>query len=217
MEDTKVVELLDSYYKKHEPLLVTIKDEETGKEFTYHLKRYLSINERISLINNIIDSCFDEEGIYLSELFEPIFDTYILQALTDVPVIKKEIESDETENNNEETDVIDLQKSYDLFKSLNVFSIKDANFAELYWDLNDEVKNKIYEKQKADKNKIYNDLADIVERVKDFINKAIDKIESIDVDSFVADVQKIASRAQEINSDNMMDILIKLNHSDEKK
>lgn len=113
-------------------------ESDTQYEIEVNVRNYMTIDEKSTFIQRVISNCFDENGNYIPEYRDPMFQITILQMLTDVPVFERTIKL--LDSNGNETDetrkVIDIEKTYTLCKALNLGSkVSNNKFINLYAEL----------------------------------------------------------------------------------
>lgn len=99
------------------------------KSFDVKLKTDMTVDEKSTFIDRVVNGCFDSNNEYRPEFRDAIFQITVLQMLSDVPVFTKKMkELDENDNETEKKiDVIDIDKTYSLCKKLNL--VRNANDA----------------------------------------------------------------------------------------
>lgn len=121
------------------------------KSFNVTLKTDITIDEQSAFIDRVVNSCFDTNNEFRPEFKDAIFQITILQMFSDVPVFTKKMsELDENDNETEKKiDVIDIDKTYNLCKKLNLFNNGNDAFKNLYNRLLILVEEKLtFEKQR---------------------------------------------------------------------
>ena len=92
------------------------------KSFDVTLKTEMTVDDKSTFIDRVVNGCFDNNNEYRPEFRDAIFQITILQMLSDVPVFTKKMK--ELDENNNETenkiDVVDINKTYSLCKKLNL-------------------------------------------------------------------------------------------------
>lgn len=120
------------------------------KSFDVTLKTEMTVDDKSTFIDRVVNGCFDSNNEYRPEFRDAIFQITILQMLSDVPVFTKKM--NELDENNNETenkiDVVDIDKTYSLCKKLNLFDKADDSFKKLYNELLSLVEEKIEFEQK---------------------------------------------------------------------
>ena len=113
----KIVSLYQKDYKPQK-IPIEIKDD-IGSEsvkIDVLVKNSLSIEEIEYFIDRVVDSCFDLSGKYLPHMFDVVFEITLLQMTTDIPMFGDEYK----ETKVAESQIIDIEKSYELCKAINI-------------------------------------------------------------------------------------------------
>jgi len=136
-------EIVSLYQKDYKPQKIPIEIRNNiGSEsvkIDVLVKNTLSIDEIEYFIDRVVDSCFDLSGKYLPYMFDVVFEITLLQMTTDIPMF--EDESEEIED--DKTHIVDIEKSYELCKAVNIkgalvtfgfFGIRYNNLATYLYD-----------------------------------------------------------------------------------
>ena len=107
------------------------------QSFDVTLKTNMTVDDKSVFIDRVVNGCFDSNTEYRPEFRDAIFQITILQMLSDVPVFTKKMnELDEKGNEIEKKiDVIDIDKTYDLCKKLDLFHKANDAFRVLVNEL----------------------------------------------------------------------------------
>lgn len=140
--------------------IMEIADDLTPNEITYTLgnakdkdeivamitlKIKLTIDEKAAFVTRVVNSVFDENGDYMPWYVEPIFMITLMQMTTNVPVFKRKVVDEVT---GKKIDVLNVEKSYDLAKALNLRGVNNEIYQNLIAELQNLVADKIeYRKQ----------------------------------------------------------------------
>lgn len=96
------------------------------------VKNELSIEDKGNFIDRVVNACFDTDGDFIPQYLDPVFMITLLQMTTNVPVFEREIELDD----GSKTTVIDIEKTYELCKAINlIHNVKDNAFQALVAEL----------------------------------------------------------------------------------
>ena len=96
------------------------------------IKNELSIEDKGSFVDRVVNACFDIDGDFMPQYLDPVFMITLLQMTTNVPVFEREIELDDCEK----TTVVDIEKTYELCKAINLIqNVKDNAFQSLVTEL----------------------------------------------------------------------------------
>ena len=96
------------------------------------IKNELSIEDKGSFVDRVVNACFDIDGDFMPQYLDPVFMITLLQMTTNVPVFEREIELDD----GEKTTVVDIEKTYELCKAINLIqNVKDNAFQSLVTEL----------------------------------------------------------------------------------
>lgn len=114
------------------------------------VRNFMSIDEKGTFVDRVVNSCFDSDDDFHPELRDAVFQITLLQMLTDASVFTKKVpELDENgEPTDKKIDVIDIDKTYNLCRCLNLYAkIDNPVFRSLYDELNHLVAEKIIFRQ----------------------------------------------------------------------
>ena len=148
------------------------------------IKTKLSIDERGSLINRVVNSCFVGTEYHV-EMLEPIFQISVMQMFTDKPVI-----TTKATINNEEVETLDYNATYEMIQNDNIFN-EIVNSLQLYYIENlhsDVIESLEYKKSQniaqtsSVSDKIVNSFVGVLDAIRDVVenmdmSKATDIIE----------------------------------------
>lgn len=121
-----------------------------GQSIDIQVRNYMSIDEKGTFVDRVVNSCFDSDDDFHPELRDAVFQITLLQMLTIASVFTKKVpELDENGNATEKKiEVIDIDKTYNLCRCLNLYAkIDNPVFRSLYDELNHLVAEKIIFKQ----------------------------------------------------------------------
>lgn len=109
------------------------------------VKNELPIEDKGSFVDRVVNACFDMDGDFIPQYLDPVFMITLLQMTTNVPVFEREIEID----NDEKASVVDIEKTYELCKAINLIqNVKDNAFQALVAELRGMTVEKLeYRKQ----------------------------------------------------------------------
>ena len=140
--------------------IMEIADDLTPNEITYRLgnakdkdeivamvtlKIKLTIDEKAAFVTRVVNSVFDENGDYMPWYVEPMFMITLMQMTTNVPVFKRKVPDEAT---GKKIDVLDIEKSFDLAKAMNLRSANNETYQNLIVELQTLISDKIeYRKQ----------------------------------------------------------------------
>ena len=134
--------LLKSYRDCKKNIVLRIKNPNNTEECLMEIpvKNELSIEDKGNFIDRVANACFDTDGNFVPQYFEPVFEITLLQMLTPIPVFEQEIELDD----GTKTSVVDIEKTYALCNAIDlIYNIKDKTFQHLVIELKDMVDEKI--------------------------------------------------------------------------
>lgn len=126
--------LLKVYRNQKTDVTLHMANPENPEEIIMEIsvKNELSIEDKGNFIDRVVNACFDMDGDFIPQYLDPVFMITLLQMTTNVPVFEREIELDD----GSETTVIDIEKTYELCKAINlIHNIKDNAFQALVAEL----------------------------------------------------------------------------------
>lgn len=144
----KSVNALMDVYKNHKinvVLTLTDPDNEDVVLMEIPIKNEMSIDEQGMFVNRVVNACFDSNGDFIPQILDAVFMITLLQMTTNVPVFEKSITLDDGSTE----DVLDIDKTYELCKAINlVANVKDNSYQQLIQGLRQMVCDKLeYRKQ----------------------------------------------------------------------
>lgn len=154
-----------------------------------HVRNYMSVDEKGTFVDRVVNNCFDNDDFH-PELRDVVFQITLLQMLTDVSVFTKKVpefgeNGEPTEN---KIEVIDVDKTYDLCRCLNLYAkIDNPVFRSLYDELNHLVAEKIIFKQ---------------QRILMGEKKNLDRTKA-DIENALALISSVSEKLTDVLSDNM--------------
>lgn len=126
--------LLKVYRNQKTDVTLHMANPENPEEIIMEIsvKNELSIEDKGNFIDRVINACFDMDGDFIPQYLDPVFMITLLQMTTNVPVFEREIEL----NDGSKTTVIDIEKTYELCKAINlIHNVKDNAFQALVAEL----------------------------------------------------------------------------------
>lgn len=126
--------LLKVYRNQKTDVTLHMADPENPEEIIMEIsvKNELSIEDKGNFIDRVVNACFDTDGDFIPQYLDPVFMITLLQMTTNVPVFEREIELDD----GSKTTVIDIEKTYELCKAINlIHNVKDNAFQALVAEL----------------------------------------------------------------------------------
>lgn len=126
--------LLKVYRNQKTDVTLHMANPENSEEIIMEIsvKNELSIEDKGNFIDRVVNACFDMDGDFIPQYLDPVFMITLLQMTTNVPVFEREIELDD----GSKTTVIDIEKTYELCKAINlIHNVKDNAFQTLVAEL----------------------------------------------------------------------------------
>lgn len=126
--------LLKVYRNQKTDVTLHMANPENPEEIIMEIsvKNELSIENKGNFIDRVVNACFDMDGDFIPQYLDPVFMITLLQMTTNVPVFEREIELDD----GSKTTVIDIEKTYELCKAINlIHNVKDNAFQALVAEL----------------------------------------------------------------------------------
>ena len=126
--------LLKVYRNQKTDVTLHMANPENPEEIIMEIsvKNELSIEDKGNFIDRVVNACFDMDGDFIPQYLDPVFMITLLQMTTNVPVFEREIELDD----GSKTTVIDIEKTYELCKAINlIHNVKDNAFQALVAEL----------------------------------------------------------------------------------
>lgn len=126
--------LLKVYRNQKTDVTLHMANPENPEEIIMEIsvKNELSIEDKGNFIDRVVNACFDTDGDFIPQYLDPVFMITLLQMTTNVPVFEREIELDDRSK----TTVIDIEKTYELCKAINlIHNVKDNAFQTLVAEL----------------------------------------------------------------------------------
>jgi len=156
-------------------------------------KTKLSIDERGSLINRVVNSCFVDTEFHV-EMLEPIFQISVMQMFTDKSVITTKATVDD-----KEVETLDYNATYEMIQNDNIFNaIKNSLQAYCIEDLHSDVVESLeYKKSQvlASQTSISDPIILSVTNVIDSVRKMVETFDP----SQYKDIIELAKNANKFN------------------
>ena len=121
-----------------------------GQFLDVQVKRLMTVDEKTTFVERVANGCFDSFDDYHPELRDVIFQITVLQMLTNVPAYSSKIDvtDDAGVPTGEKTEIVDIDKTYNLCKCLDLRTkIADPVFVSLYDELLHLVTEKVVFRQ----------------------------------------------------------------------
>ena len=144
----KSVNALMDIYKNHKTnvvLTLTDSDNKDAVLMEIPIKNEMSVDEQGAFVDRVVNACFDSNGDFIPQILDAVFMITLLQMTTNVPVFEKSLTLDDGSTE----DVLDIDKTYELCKAINLVSnVKDTSYQQLVQGLRQMVCDKLeYRKQ----------------------------------------------------------------------
>lgn len=144
----KSVNALMDIYKNHKTNVVLTLTDPDNKDVVLMeipIKNEMSVDEKGAFVDRVVNACFDSNGDFIPQILDAVFMITLLQMTTNVPVFEKSITLDDGSTE----DVLDIDKTYELCKAINlVANVKDNSYQQLIQGLRQMVCDKLeYRKQ----------------------------------------------------------------------
>lgn len=144
----KSVNALMDIYKNHKTnvvLTLTDPDNKDAVLMEIPIKNEMSVDEQGAFVDRVVNACFDSNGDFIPQILDAVFMITLLQMTTNVPVFEKSLTLDDGSIE----DVLDIDKTYELCKAINlVANVKDNSYQQLIQGLRQMVCDKLeYRKQ----------------------------------------------------------------------
>ena len=144
----KSVNALMDIYKNHKTnvvLTLTDSDNKDAVLMEIPIKNEMSVDEQGAFVDRVVNACFDSNGDFIPQILDAVFMITLLQMTTNVPVFEKSLTLDDGSTE----DVLDIDKTYELCKAINlVANVKDNSYQQLIQGLRQMVCDKLeYRKQ----------------------------------------------------------------------
>lgn len=120
------------------------------QNFDVQVKNYMTLDEKATFIDRVVNGCFDDNDDFHPELKDAVFQITILQMLTNASVFTTKVDEVDFLGNStgEKIEVIDVDKTYNLCKCLNLYEkCQNEVFRSLYDELSYLVDGKIIFRQ----------------------------------------------------------------------
>lgn len=126
----------------------TLIDPQNGKNeiAKIQLKTNLTIDEKSAFVSRVVNGMFGEDGNYMPWFLDPLFMITLVQMTTNVPVFKRK----HTDGDGKKIDVVDVEKTYELAKALNLGNVPNESYHMLVAELQGMIRESIeYYKQRV--------------------------------------------------------------------
>lgn len=160
-----------------------------------HVKNSLTIPEKGLFVDRVVNSCFDADGDYMPQYFDPIFSITLLQMTTDIPPFEDSIPVVDEEGNptGEKTSIINIEKTYELCRAVNLQRyVNDEAYQNLISGLKQMVDDKLEYMKKLNIRKntgISSMLASILPQLQEL--KSIGEMTSLKMDGTLEETASI--------------------------
>lgn len=159
--------LMDIYNKNVvDPFVLALQNPQDNNAtvMEINVKTRLTLDEKGQFIDRVVNFCFDGNGDYMPQYLDAVFSITLLQMTTNVSVF----ESTVTGDNNEEYGVVDIERTYELCKAINLEkAVQDETYQDLIKELRSMIADKLaYRKQMQ------------FSREREILNKAREEVEN---------------------------------------
>ena len=171
--------------------------------FEVVVKSWLSVVECSMFINRVVDGCFDINGNYMPEYFEPLFKVTVLQMATNLPVISLK------EEKGDEEKYVDIDAMTDLWVALDAEKrfYKNAAFCDFFDELYGRCRRVVEERLKdkrlekvLEKLSGFELLGKLIESAKDMVDTVNDVLGDEKVANMINDYIAMQGEVSEIKS-----------------
>lgn len=208
MSKKLTLKLLDTYIKANLPSDTMVKTIMVdGQLYDINIKTCLSIQQMTGFVDYVADGCFTLDGDYAPEYFDVMFQSAIMQLMTDLPLPYRVV-------NNSEEKTVDYIRAYNLMKSLEIetFMREDPTASKTLDQLVENIQDKInFKKEQIIKKSIVSEkIIHLIDSITEFVNQFEG---SIDFESLQKNISKLA-KTTKLDERKIVDAVIENKKSD---
>ena len=191
-------------------------------EFTVVFDFDLTIAEKSAFVRRVMSGCYDSEGNYRPEYFEPMFNATVLQMCSNAPVLT--VKGDKMEDN---TPVMDIDAMHSFFVCIldamsathnedvepTLCQPQGQSFWDYYWKLHhlcDELRHWNNLEPAREFGRMSRSISSLIESLRMVVYKISDMVDDADMASLVDGVRTLSSVAESMDEDNMAEALLKV-------
>ena len=177
-------------------------------KFTVRMKTQLSLPEKSTFINRVLNGCFDSSNNFRPEYLPPMIRATLLQVCTDIPTIPQRGDKDDDGGS-----LMDIEAMSNLYIVMNLDNLEDRDYQIM---LNDIVQlcHQAVDWKRA---KVLSggtdslkELGDAAKLVKNFIASMSDKLDGVDYKALMKLAETVAYPTENVNAANILSNLVNL-------
>ena len=179
-----------------------------GKEISFEVRLFLSIQEQSIFVRRVLSGCFDLYGDFRPEYKEPMFQATVLQMFTNLPVISMKDESGGE-------DLIDIDKMARLFEILfndisanNQLSRSLDNLQRMVNEAIEWKKSRILAADSAPMTDIYGDFSCAMKALRKTLETIADKTSEVDIEKLTKMANDLSEKVGAINENELVNKVI---------
>ncbi len=161
-------------------------------EIVVHIKTKLTASEVGIFVRRVLSACFDGEGNYRPEYYQPVFKATVIQICTDLPVL-----SLRNERGDDGESLMDIDAMADMYDTLCFDDLSDGRYKALTAYLNEVCDSAVVDY--ANRHTTNSDLLRKIDEIADEAKAVLNKIASIDTDSLMKYAQVLSEATAETN------------------
>lgn len=208
MKKVKVSDLKSCVKNANAKDKVTVTKLIDGKEISFEVRLFLSIQEQSIFVRRVLSGCFDLYDDFRPEYKEPMFQATVLQMFTNLPVISMKDESGGE-------DLIDIDKMARLFEILSI-DISTNNQLSCSLDdlqrmVNEAIewkKSRILAADSAPTTDIYGDFSCAMKALRKTLETIADKTSEVDIEKLTQMASALSEKVSAINENELVNKVI---------
>lgn len=188
------VETMRKYMKAKMPESTVIEQKYPfgDSEIVVHIKTKLTTAEVGVFVRRILSACFDKDGNYRPEYYQPVFKATVIQICTDLPVL-----SLRNERGDDGESLMDIDAMADMYDTLRFDDLSDGRYQALTAYLNEVCDSAVVDY--ANRHTTSSELMRKIDEIVDEAKVVLGKVASIDTDSLMKYAQVLSEATSETN------------------
>lgn len=180
--------------------------------FSVKIKTTLSLTEKSSFINRVLNGCFDALGNYRPEYLSPVLRATLLQLCTDIPTIPLRGDKDEDGGS-----LMDIEAMSELYIAMDLDNLNDQGYQIMLNEIVQLCHQAIdwkRAKMLSSRTDAFKEFGDTLKAVKKFVISVTKKMDGVDYKALQNLAETIVYPTQNVNAPQIISEITKLGNAD---
>ncbi|NBK77282.1 hypothetical protein D5272_01370 [bacterium D16-76] len=176
--------------------------------FTVRIKTRLSLPEKTTFINRVLNGCFDSSQNFRPEYLSPMLRATLLQVCTDIPTIPQRGDKDDDGGS-----IMDIDAMSNLYIAMDLDNLNDRDYQIMLNEIVQLCHHAVDWKRAkvlSGGSDAFKELGDAARLVKNFITSMSEKLDGVDYEALTKLAEAVAYPTDNVNTANVLSNLVNL-------